>query len=90
MLMLVTGLAPVIATTRRRSRPLPWHNDLTLRKGIELAYVPSEFDRVVDPAKMVKPSSRRSDAANRSGGGDPMSCLCCFLRDRRCRLAWPG
>jgi fumarate hydratase class II len=57
-LMLVTALAPVIGYDK--ASKIAHHamdNDLTLREAaLGLGYVSAEeFDRVVDPAKMVKP-----------------------------------
>ena len=58
-LMLVTALAPVIGYDK--ASEIAHHameNDLTLKDAaLELGYVSeAEFDRVVDPAKMVRPS----------------------------------
>ena len=58
-LMLVTALAPVIGYDK--SSKIAHHaadNDLTLRQAaLELGYVnEAEFDRIVNPAKMVHPS----------------------------------
>jgi fumarate hydratase, class II len=57
-LMLVTALAPVIGYDK--ASKISHHamdNDLTLREAaLELGFVTKEeFDRVVDPAKMVRP-----------------------------------
>jgi fumarate hydratase class II len=57
-LMLVTALAPVIGYDR--ASEIAHHaadNDLTLREAaLDLGYVTEEeFDRIVDPAKMVRP-----------------------------------
>jgi fumarate hydratase class II len=57
-LMLVTALAPVIGYDK--ASKIAHHamdNDLTLKQAaLDLAYVTeAEFDRVVDPTKMVKP-----------------------------------
>jgi fumarate hydratase class II len=57
-LMLVTALAPVIGYDK--ASKIAHHamdNDLTLREAaIELGFVSAaEFDRIVDPGKMVKP-----------------------------------
>jgi len=57
-LMLVTALAPVIGYDK--ASKIAHHamdNDLTLKAAaLELGFVTeSEFDRVVDPAKMVNP-----------------------------------
>jgi fumarate hydratase class II len=57
-LMLVTALAPVIGYDK--ASKIAHHamdNDLTLKKAaLQLGFVTEEeFDRVVDPAKMVKP-----------------------------------
>jgi fumarate hydratase class II len=57
-LMLVTALAPVIGYDK--ASKIAHHamdNDLTLKAAaLQLGFVTeAEFDRVVDPAKMVKP-----------------------------------
>jgi fumarate hydratase, class II len=57
-LMLVTALAPVIGYDK--ASKIAHHamdNDLTLKEAaLELGFVTeAEFDRIVDPAKMVKP-----------------------------------
>jgi fumarate hydratase class II len=57
-LMLVTALAPVIGYDKAsKIAHYAMDNDLTLKQAaLKLAYVTeAEFDRVVDPAKMVKP-----------------------------------
>jgi fumarate hydratase, class II len=57
-LMLVTALAPVIGYDKAsRIAHYAMDNDLTLKAAaLKLGFVtPDEFDRVVDPAKMVKP-----------------------------------
>jgi fumarate hydratase class II len=57
-LMLVTALAPVIGYDKASEiAHHASHNDLTLREAaLKLGYVSAEdFDRVVDPAKMVGP-----------------------------------
>ena len=57
-LMLVTALAPVIGYDKAsRITHYAMDNDLTLKAAaLKLGFVtPDEFDRVVDPAKMVKP-----------------------------------
>ena len=57
-LMLVTALAPVIGYDKAsRIAHYAMDNDLTLKAAaLKLGFVtPAEFDRVVDPAKMVKP-----------------------------------
>jgi fumarate hydratase class II len=57
-LMLVTALAPVIGYDRAsKIAHYAMDNDLTLRDAaLKLGFVTEEqFDRVVDPAKMVKP-----------------------------------
>lgn len=57
-LMLVTALAPLIGYDKAsRIAHYALDNDLTLRDAaLKLGYVTAEdFDRVVDPAKMVKP-----------------------------------
>lgn len=57
-LMLVTALAPVIGYDKAsRIAHYAMDNDLTLKEAaLKLAYVTeAEFDRVVDPAKMVRP-----------------------------------
>ncbi len=62
-LMLVTALAPVIGYDK--ASQIAHHameKDLTLKAAaLELGYVSEEeFDRVVDPTKMVRPSSAKS------------------------------
>jgi fumarate hydratase class II len=57
-LMLVTALVPVIGYDK--ASKIAHHameNDLTLKEAaLQLGYVSeAEFDRIVDPAKMVKP-----------------------------------
>jgi fumarate hydratase class II len=57
-LMLVTALAPVIGYDRAsKIAHYAMDNDLTLKAAaLKLGFVSEdEFDRVVDPAKMVKP-----------------------------------
>jgi len=57
-LMLVTALAPVIGYDKAsRIAHYAMDNDLTLKSAaLKLGFVTeSEFDRIVDPAKMVKP-----------------------------------
>ena len=57
-LMLVTALAPVIGYDKAsKIAHYAMDNDLTLKQAaLKLAYVTeAEFDRVVDPAKMVRP-----------------------------------
>jgi fumarate hydratase class II len=57
-LMLVTALSPVIGYDKAsRIAHYAMDNDLTLKAAaLKLGYVDeAEFDRVVDPAKMVKP-----------------------------------
>ncbi len=57
-LMLVTALAPVIGYDKASAiAHHALHNDLTLRQAaLDLGFVDAEtFDRVVDPAKMVRP-----------------------------------
>src|SRR3981189_1476638 len=57
-LMLVTALSPVIGPAKRpRHAHHAMDNDLTLKAAaLQLGFVTeAEFDRVVDPAKMVKP-----------------------------------
>ncbi|AMA56286.1 class II fumarate hydratase [Bradyrhizobium sp. CCGE-LA001] len=57
-LMLVTALAPVIGYDKAsRIAHYAMDNDLTLKSAaLELGFVTeAEFDRIVDPAKMVKP-----------------------------------
>jgi fumarate hydratase class II len=56
--MLVTALAPVIGYDK--ASKIAHHameNDLTLKEAaLQLGYVSeAEFDRIVDPVKMVKP-----------------------------------
>jgi fumarate hydratase class II len=56
--MLVTALAPVIGYDKASKIPhYAIDNDLTLKDAaLKLGFVTEEeFDRVVDPAKMVKP-----------------------------------
>jgi fumarate hydratase class II len=62
-LMLVTALAPVIGYDKASEiAHLAMDKDLTLKAAaMELGYVSEEeFDRVVDPAKMVRPSAAKS------------------------------
>jgi len=57
-LMLVTALAPVIGYDKASQiAHHAMHNDLTLKAAaLELGYVTEEeFDRIVDPARMVRP-----------------------------------
>jgi fumarate hydratase class II len=57
-LMLVTALSPVIGyDNASKIAHYAMDNDLTLKEAaLKLGFVtPSEFDRIVDPAKMVKP-----------------------------------
>jgi len=57
-LMLVTALAPVIGYDKAsRIAHYAMDNDLTLKSAaLKLGFVTEpEFDRIVDPAKMVKP-----------------------------------
>src|SRR5438132_7049101 len=65
-LMLVTALVPVIGYDK--ASKIAHHaldNDLTLKEGaLKLGFVTEdEFDRVVDPAKMVRPYVAVADAA---------------------------
>jgi fumarate hydratase class II len=56
--MLVTALAPVIGYDKAsRIAHYAMDNDLTLKSAaLKLGFVTEpEFDRIVDPAKMVKP-----------------------------------
>jgi fumarate hydratase class II len=56
--MLVTALAPVIGYDKASQiAHLAMHNDLTLKAAaLELGFVTEEeFDRIVDPARMVRP-----------------------------------
>ena len=56
--MLVTALAPVIGYDKAsKIAPYAMDHDLTLRAAaLQLGFVDeAEFDRVVDPAKMVRP-----------------------------------
>ena len=58
-LMLVTALSPVIGYDKAsHAAHYAFEQDLTLRAAcLELGYVDeAEFDRIVDPAKMVHPS----------------------------------
>src|SRR6516164_1737520 len=67
-LMLVTALAPVIGYDKAsKIAHHAMHNDLTLKAAaLQLGYVTeSEFDRIVDPRKMVHPSV----ASGAQGGG---------------------
>jgi fumarate hydratase class II len=74
-LMLVTALSPVIGYDKAsRIAHYAMDKDLTLKAAaLQLGFVTEEeFDRVVDPAKMVKPyvaaaPAREGDAKNRSG-----------------------
>jgi fumarate hydratase class II len=57
-LMLVTALAPVIGYDKAsKIAHFAMDNDLTLKAAaLQLGFVTEdEFDRVIDPAKMVKP-----------------------------------
>ena len=57
-LMLVTALSPVIGYDKAsKIAHYAYDNDLTLKQAsLKLGYVSeSEFDRIVDPKKMVKP-----------------------------------
>lgn len=57
-LMLVTALSPVIGYDKAsKIAHVAYENDLTLKEAaLKLGYVTeAEFDRVVDPSKMVKP-----------------------------------
>ena len=57
-LMLVTALSPVIGYDKAsKIAHYANDNDLTLREAaLQLRYVsPADFDRIVDPAKMVEP-----------------------------------
>ena len=55
--MPVTALSPVIGMTRHPRSRNALDNDLTLKEAaLKLGFVSeTEFDRIVDPAKMVKP-----------------------------------
>jgi fumarate hydratase class II len=74
-LMLVTALSPVIGYDKAsKIAHYAMDKDLTLKAAtLQLGFVTEEeFDRVVDPAKMVKPyvaaaPAREGDAKNRSG-----------------------
>src|SRR5262249_48146793 len=58
-LMLVTALVPVIGYDKAsKIAHYAMHNDLTLKEAaLKLGFVTeAEFDRVVDPAKMIAPS----------------------------------
>jgi fumarate hydratase, class II len=62
-LMLVTALSPVIGYDRAsKIAPYALDNDLTLKEAaLKLGFVSEdEFDRVVDPAKMVRPYVARA------------------------------
>ena len=66
-LMLVTALAPVIGYDKASQiAHYAMDNDLTLKSAaLKLGFVTGdEFDRVVDPAKMVKPYVATANAAN--------------------------
>jgi fumarate hydratase class II len=68
-LMLVTALSPVIGYDKAsRIAHYALDNDLTLRAAaLKLGYVTeTEFDRVVDPAKMIKPYVAREEPAGPS------------------------
>jgi fumarate hydratase class II len=72
-LMLVTALSPVIGYDKAsRITHYGLDNDLTLKAAaLKLGYVSeADFDRVVDPAKMVKP-----DVAAAQQGGSPAPAL---------------
>jgi len=65
--MLVTALAPVIGYDKASQiAHYAMDNDLTLKSAaLKLGFVTGdEFDRVVDPAKMVKPYVATANAAN--------------------------
>jgi fumarate hydratase class II len=69
-LMLVTALAPVIGYDRAsKIAHYAIDNDLTLKAAaLELGFVSEdEFDRVVDPAKMVKPCVATAERASSVG-----------------------
>jgi fumarate hydratase class II len=64
-LMLVTALAPVIGYDKAsRIAHYAMDNDLTLKvAALKLGFVTElEFDRIVDPAKMVKPYVAEANA----------------------------
>jgi fumarate hydratase class II len=66
-LMLVTALSPVIAYDKAsKIAHYAMDNDLTLKEAaLKLGFVTEElFDRVVDPAKMVKPYVAGNEYAN--------------------------
>jgi fumarate hydratase, class II len=71
-LMLVTALAPVIGYDKAsRIAHFAMDNDLTLKAAaLKLGFVTEqEFDRIVDPAKMVRPYvAKETDLAKASGG----------------------
>jgi fumarate hydratase, class II len=69
-LMLVTALSPVIGYDKAST--IAHHaldNDLTLRAAaLQLGFVTAEdFDRIVDPARMVKPYVASADERNQHG-----------------------
>jgi fumarate hydratase class II len=69
-LMLVTALSPVIGYDKAsKIAHYAMDNDLTLKEAaLKLGFVSEdEFNRVVDPAKMVKPYSQRRVAALKAG-----------------------
>ena len=68
--MLVTALAPVIGYDRAsKTAHYAIDNDMTLRAAaLKLGFVSEdEFDRVVDPAKMVKPYVATAETASAAG-----------------------
>ncbi|MFH0300247.1 class II fumarate hydratase [Bradyrhizobium sp. 31Argb] len=69
-LMLVTALAPVIGYDKASAiAHYAMDNDLTLKAAaLKLGFVSeSEFDRIVDPAKMVKPYVAQGNAPVKAG-----------------------
>jgi fumarate hydratase class II len=68
--MLVTALAPVIGYDKASAiAHYAMDNDLTLKAAaLKLGFVSEpEFDRVVDPAKMVKPYVAQGNAPVKAG-----------------------
>jgi fumarate hydratase, class II len=71
-LMLVTALAPVIGYDKAsRIAHYAMDNDLTLKAAaLKLGFVTEqEFDRIVDPAKMVRPYVAKETDLAKAGGG---------------------
>jgi fumarate hydratase, class II len=73
-LMLVTALSPVIGYDKAsRIAHYAMDNDLTLKEAaLKLGFVDAvEFDRIVDPAKMVKPYVAAATRPNAQPGSSP-------------------